>query len=108
LKGKPPSEHEPEASYQPPPLVMKRRMKRSCSEWEVLVLNLSMEASEGEVGPLVHLPNCMNRRGERSMKFALRILDGPHLLILDARPDLHPAIVSRTVVIFSFRELEFG
>jgi hypothetical protein len=37
-----------EARYQPPPLVKKRRIKRSCSEWEVLVLILSMEASNDE------------------------------------------------------------
>ena len=30
---------------QPPPLVKKRQIKRSCSEWEVLVLMLSIEAS---------------------------------------------------------------
>ena len=73
LKGKPPSEHEPEARYQPPPLVKKRRMKRSCSEWEVLVLILSMETSEDEGETLDHLRNCMDRRGESSMKIALGI-----------------------------------
>jgi hypothetical protein len=34
-----------ERRYQPPPLVKKRRMKRSCSEWELLVLVVSTETS---------------------------------------------------------------
>src|SRR5262245_23350442 len=34
-----------EARHQPPPLVKKRRMKRSCSECELWVWILSMEAS---------------------------------------------------------------
>ena len=34
--------------YQPPPLVKKRRMKRSCSEWELLVFCPSMATSQDE------------------------------------------------------------
>jgi hypothetical protein len=67
------SEYERKARYQPPPLVKKRRMKRSCSEWELLVLILSMATSEDEGETLEHLPNCMTRRGESSMKIALQI-----------------------------------
>ena len=70
---KPPSGNEPEARYQPPPLVRNRRIKRSCSEWEVLVLFLSMETSKDEREALDRLRNCMDRRGESSMKIALRI-----------------------------------
>jgi hypothetical protein len=73
LERKPPSGHEPEARYQPPPLVKKRRIKRSCSEWEVLVLMLSMEASNDEGETLDRLQDCMNRRGEPSTKIALGI-----------------------------------
>src|ERR1017187_4151693 len=73
LKGKPRSEDERAARYQPPPLVKKRRMKRSCSERELLVLILSMETSEDEGETLGHLRNCMDRRGVSSMKIALRI-----------------------------------
>ena len=73
----PPDEHptqgyQRKAHYQPPPLVKKRRMKRSCSERELLVLILSMETSGDEGETLGHLRNCMNRRGESSMKIAFR------------------------------------
>jgi hypothetical protein len=44
------------ARYQPPPFVKKRRMKRSCSVWELLVLILSMATSEDEDETLQHLP----------------------------------------------------
>ena len=49
-------------------------MKRSCSEWELLVLILSMAASEDEGETLSHLPNCTEFRfGEPSIKIALGI-----------------------------------
>ena len=71
------SEYERKARYQPPPLVKKRRMKRSCSEWELLVLILSMATSEDEGETLEHLPNCMDHGGESSMKIARRIRARP-------------------------------
>jgi hypothetical protein len=61
-----------ERRYQPPPLVKKSRMKRSCSEWEGLVLILSMATSENEGESLEQLPNCRDGRGEPSMKIAPR------------------------------------
>jgi hypothetical protein len=67
------SAYERRARYQPPPLVKKRRMKRSCSEWELLVLILSMETSEDEGETLELLSDFMVRRGESSTKIALRI-----------------------------------
>jgi hypothetical protein len=39
-------------NYQPPPLVMKRRMKRSCSEWELTYTSLSIESSDKNIVPL--------------------------------------------------------
>jgi hypothetical protein len=47
-------------------------MKRSCSEWELLVLILSMATSEDEGEALEHIPNCMDDRDESSMKIAVR------------------------------------
>ena len=59
--------------YQPPPLVKNRRMKRSCSEWELFVLILSMATSEDEGETLEHLQNSMDCSGGSSTKIALRI-----------------------------------
>jgi hypothetical protein len=38
-----------ERNYQPPPPVMKRRMKRSCSEWQLTFSSLSMDISDEKV-----------------------------------------------------------
>jgi hypothetical protein len=40
---------EPPRNYQPPPLVRKRRMKRSCSEEELTFTSLSMNASNEKI-----------------------------------------------------------
>jgi hypothetical protein len=48
-------------------------MKRSCSEWELLVLILSMVTSADEGETLEHRLNCMDRSGGWSMKIALRV-----------------------------------
>ena len=40
---------EQSRNYQPPPLVTKRRMKRSCSEWELIFTSLSMDASNEKI-----------------------------------------------------------
>jgi hypothetical protein len=62
-----------EPRYQPPPLVKKRRMKRSCSEWELFVLILSIATSEDEGETLEHLQNSTDCSGGSSTKIALRI-----------------------------------
>ena len=71
LKGKPRWDYDRKARYQPPPLVKNKRIKRSCSEWELLVLILSMATSDDEGEALEHLPNSMDHRGESSMKIAV-------------------------------------
>ena len=59
--------------YQPPALVKKRRIKRSCSERELLVLIRSMATSEDEGETLHHPRDCRNRWGESSTKIVSRI-----------------------------------
>lgn len=58
--------------HQPPPPVKKSRMKRSCSEWELMFCSLSMDPSGKTMAQFGHLRNLIHHQGEASMKIALR------------------------------------